>query len=123
MILWGCNSCRIQHLKDWDSIIEEEENTTGLFKVLFIFTPNSLSPDKVPRLLHLEEIKHPVFWDSSGEFSKLNPELQQPLGRGVSLDVNNRIILVGSPLYNSRLWELYRRTIYELIGNGGTLPD
>jgi hypothetical protein len=39
------------------------------------------------------------------------------------LDKNNRVVLIGAPTYNSKLWELYKTTITKLIENGGTLDS
>jgi hypothetical protein len=36
------------------------------------------------------------------------------------LDKNGKVAVVGDPLNNPGLWELYKTTITELVKNGGT---
>ncbi|WP_256620806.1 hypothetical protein [Rikenella microfusus] len=38
------------------------------------------------------------------------------------LDKDNRVVLVGSPIGNPKMWELYKSTIDRLVENGGILP-
>jgi len=39
------------------------------------------------------------------------------------LDKDNRVVLVGNPLHNPPLWELYKRTIQKMIDNDGVFPE
>lgn len=36
---------------------------------------------------------------------------------------NGKVVLVGDPVSNPPLWELYKTTITQLIENGGTMPE
>ena len=82
-----------------------------------IISPNIFfNPDDIPFDL-------PVFYDPDGAFERANPQLPaNPLFHTFLLDRDNRVVLVGSPIGNPKMWELCKSTIDRLIENGGILP-
>ena len=67
---------------------------------------------------------YPVFYDPEGSFERLNPNLPiSALYHTFLLDKNNKVVLVGSPLHNPPLWELYKSTIQKMIDNDGVFPE
>lgn len=52
-----------------------------------------------------------VFYDLEGVFEKQNTFLQETNFNTFLLNQQNHIILVGSPLYNPKLWEIYKEQI------------
>ncbi len=66
---------------------------------------------------------YPVFLDTAGVFERSNPGLPaNPVFHTFLLDRENRVVLVGSPIGNAKMWDLYKSTIARLVANGGTLP-
>lgn len=64
-----------------------------------------------------------LLWDSTAAFVRANPVVpQNEHYHTFLLDRDDRVVLVGSPVGNPRMWELYKRTIEELTGNGGRMP-
>ena len=79
---------------------------------------------RVSIALKVNQLDYPVFIDQYATFVHQNPNLpkNQQL-HSFLLDKNNRVVLVGNPLYNPALWALYKRTIQEMIDNDGVLPE
>ena len=68
-------------------------------------------------------LQFPVLLDTAGIFERSNPQLpENPVFHTFLLDRDNRVVLVGSPLGNPKMWELYKSTIDRLVANGGILP-
>ncbi len=64
-----------------------------------------------------------LLWDSTAAFICSNPVVpQNELYHTFLLDRDDRVVLVGSPVGNPRMWDLYKRTIEKLIENGGRMP-
>ncbi len=61
--------------------------------------------------------------DSSRLFLTTNPIPSDYRFHTFLLDKDNRVVLVGSPIGNPKMWELYKSTIARLAAHGGTLPD
>lgn len=58
----------------------------------------------------------PVYIDTLGIFQKNNPHLpKNPRLHTFLLDANNHVILVGNPLYNTKIKEMYDRVIHEKL--------
>ena len=83
------------------------------------------SPKRIENLksgLHVHRFDLPVFYDPDGAFERANPQLpENPVFHTVLLDRDNRVVLVGSPIGNPKMWELYKSTIARLVENGGAL--
>ena len=59
----------------------------------------------------------PILLDTLGEFEKLNPHL--PKNRALHtflLDENNNVILVGNPLRNKKIEEMFYQIVEEKLG-------
>ncbi len=61
--------------------------------------------------------------DSTGQFMADNRIPTDRRFHTFLLDKENRVVLVGSPIGNPKMWELYKSTIARLAAHGGTLPD
>ena len=115
----GCNTCRIQNLNDWKILVDEAKDLNGLLGIHIIFTPRSKAPDEIPRLLRLENFQHPVYIDYTGEFYNRNKDLINNYGDVSLLDKDNRIVLVGNPVSNEAMWELFQATLDNMLANDG----
>ena len=128
LVVWfdsqGCTSCDASKMFSWGDIANHADSLSQWFNIIFLFTPKKEDNSALTMALTREHFDYPVFIDSKGSFVKQNPKL--PKNRNLHsflLDKNNRVVMVGNPLYNSTLWELYKRTIQRMIDNGGVLPE
>jgi len=65
-----------------------------------------------------------MYIDDRHLFPAANPGIPTDIRFHVFLlDKNNRVTLIGSPLHNESLWNLYKQTIDTLLANGGVMPD
>ena len=120
----GCISCNANKMYMWGNIANYADSMAQWFNIIFLFTPKTGDIQEVITAFSRERFDYPVFLDSDGSFIKQNKDLpkNQQL-HSFLLDKNNRVVLVGNPLYNPALWALYKRTIQEMIDNDGVLPD
>jgi hypothetical protein len=119
----GCTSCEADKMYMWGDIANFADSLAQWFNIIFLFTPKNEDIQGVVMALKREQFDYPIFIDQNGTFVKQNPKL--PKNRQLHsflLDKNNRVVLVGSPLHNPSLWELYKRTIQTMIANNGELP-
>ncbi|MDD4033131.1 MAG: redoxin domain-containing protein [Bacteroidales bacterium] len=104
----GCTDCRL-NLFEWRARIKEIEKWSVHVDVIFIFQPR----DEKELLITLKhnQIDFPVFYDGSLAFVSQN---QLPMDTRYStflVDRANRIRLVGNPLYNSKMWDMYKNVV------------
>lgn len=107
-----CSSCAINKMFLWNSLIEYSKAYKGNLKFYFIFSPKKQDEESVRIALHSNAFDYPVLIDTLGEFEKLNPHL--PKNKTLHtflLDENNNVILVGNPLYNKKIEQMF----YDMI--------
>lgn len=101
----GCESCKIQTLMLVDQFIVENKFSGKLEAIIII---NTLHIESTDRLLRELCVVQTVFYDLDGSFERLNPHLpDDDRFHTLLLGEDNKIIVVGSPLNNSKLKNLY----------------
>jgi hypothetical protein len=106
----GCTSCQFkQYLwkKTIDSCMINQLN------VGFLFVIHTSDFELFEYDLIASGFNYPVIYDRLNEFGKLNHFSSTPYNTFL-LDKNNNVLLVGSPINNSKMWELYKKTINQL---------
>ena len=106
-----CGACMEQFIQ-WNQIIEQLANQGDVNIVFYVRAMDAYAI--VPHLRSLD-FKHPFFIDPQSDILYLNhiPENKR-LAHTFLLDKNNEIVLVGSPINNPKLLELYKQQIREL---------
>ena len=128
LIVWYdslvCSSCQVSQMHEWCDIINYSDSLAQWFSIVYIFSPKYEDMDNVNMLLKVDKLSYPVFIDPNTTFVRENPELPQNNQlHSFLIDRNNKVVLIGNPLYNPSLWALYKRTIQKMIDNDGVLPD
>ena len=119
-----CGSCEVKRMFEWNDITAYADSLNQWFRIVFLFTPKKENVYTVNYSLKAERFGYPVFIDENASFAKQNNRL--PKNRQLHsflLDKNNRVVMVGNPLRNPMLWNLYKSTIQKMIVNNGVLPD
>ena len=63
------------------------------------------------------KFNYPVILDTLGQFERLNPHLPKNKAlHAFLLDENNNVILVGNPLLNKKIKEMFYRIVEEKLG-------
>lgn len=101
----GCTSCQM-HLPEWKAIIRlchQQHIDVG-----FIFAVHSSNFKHFEEGILASYFDYPIIYDFHNRFEKMNHFPPVP-NRTFLLDKENRILLVGSPINNSKVWELYKK--------------
>lgn len=116
----GCTPCRLKELAMWRGPMSEQTQ----IRYLYVLNTQNIALKELKWTLEGMRIDHPVYLDTAGLFERSNPGLPtNPVFHTFLLDKENRVVLVGSPIGNPKMWELYKSTIARLAAHGGTLPD
>lgn len=120
-----CASCALSRIWEWDEVSHITQASNGKYQTLFIFTPKQKDLSTVKRVfqgIHMENKL--VYIDDRQDFITNNPTIpEDAMFHTFLLDRKNKIVLVGNPVHNEKLWELYKKTIDQLIKNEGVLKS
>ena len=110
----GCLSCKSQ-LPLWDSLISDFSFLSSAnVSVIINMHPKDIHDAKYA--VRKNSFTHPVFVDLNDSLNKLNHFPSDPRFHCFLLDENNKVILIGNPVQNPKIKELYLRTICERLG-------
>ena len=104
----GCTECRLE-LYEWSKKIEEIKTLTSEIDILFIAYQKEY--DNLETLLKKNLFNYPILYDRYGEMEKINNFPRSPLLQCFLIDQNNHIILIGNPIRNDNIWNLYKKAI------------
>lgn len=110
----GCVSCKSQ-LPAWQEFFSNVEAITGgVINTMTFICPKRLSEAKLALRDH--HFTYPVCIDLADSLNKLNHFPADERFHCFLLDENNRVLLIGNPVQNPKIKELYIRTICERLG-------
>jgi len=103
----GCSSCQLG-LSEWKALID----SCNLQKldVSFLFIVHSSDFSHFDREVRLYQFDYPIIYDYQNQFHKLNRFPSVPF-RTFLLDKDNKVQLIGSPINNPNIWDLYKKVI------------
>lgn len=107
-----CSLCYLQHLELWNDFVKMEKDYRGIIRFLFIIESRNGEGDLLYEQLGLTNLKHCIYIDVNKTFYRNN--LQIPPNRlfhTFLLDQNNRVVLVGDPLRNENIEQLFLQII------------
>lgn len=113
----GCTTCAINHIHLWESYIDYSKQINNQLRFYFIFSPMKSELRKIKLMIANTILDYPILLDSLREFEKLNPHL--PKSRALHtflLDENNKVILVGNPLQNKKIKDMFYKIVEEKLG-------
>lgn len=113
----GCTDCKLQELSHWKIRLRdiEELSKKDSLNVSFVFVFNpGMAIDKLNRSLNIHKLKTIVLIDTEGEFETNNSLPKNELYHTFLLDSTNKVVLIGTPTNNDKLWELYKSKIKAL---------
>ena len=127
LVIWNdsliCGSCLAGKMNEWEEIVTYAQSLDQCFKIIYLFTPKKEDLNRLNVALKTNQFDYPVFIDQSATFVKQNSKLPKNWQlHSFLLDKNNKVVLVGNPLHNPPLWELYKSIIQKLIVHDGVLP-
>jgi hypothetical protein len=105
----GCTGCKL-HLFEWKRLIAEADSlNTGKLSFLFFFHPKDKK--ELQFLFKRDQMDYPVFIDMGNNINRLNHFSDKPEFQCFLLNKDNKVLMIGNPSLNPKIWELYKRTI------------
>ena len=105
----GCLSCRLK-LLDW-KILMKEVDTIAPGKVGFIYIFQPKREKELQQLLRQNGISYPVIIDPTDHINRQNHFPNKPPYQCFLLDQSNKVLMIGNPVYNPQIWNLYKAQI------------
>lgn len=113
-----CDDCSLRILSNWKQLMADLDTVALSVEFVFVFAPRQV--ETLYSGLQVHRFTYPVLCDSLRSFEWANPDLPvESVFRTFLLDSANRVVLVGSPIGNRKLWELYKQQIGKLTGQNG----
>jgi hypothetical protein len=109
----GCSSCRLK-LFEWKQIIADADSLFGE-KLSFILFFQPKNKKEMEFLFKRENFNYPAFIDMDNRINQLNHFPTQQSYQCFLLDRNNKVVMIGNPVLNPEIWELYKN---QISGNG-----
>lgn len=113
----NCSECTLKKMYLWDDFVKLEKQYDGRFEIVFIMETKRNTTQTLVSALHLTELHHPVYIDSTNIFTTTNPHIpSEEMYHIFLLDENNHVVLVGSPLFNSETERMLLNILEEKLG-------
>lgn len=109
----GCIGCKLQ-LPKWKTFISEIDSLAKSYTP-FIFVFQSQNYDDLKTILKRSNFDYPVYTDAKGKFNRLNHFPDDNMFHTFLLDENNHIKVIGNPIHNLSVQELFLREISKNI--------
>ena len=106
----GCTACKL-NLYDWKLRIDSLDDNPDLS---FIFFVHAQHTNQFSNRLRGEAFNYPIFFDEKNIIEKLNHFPKDYRLQTFLLDSNNHVVLIGNPLGNESMWNLYKEEIKKL---------
>lgn len=110
-----CSSCRVNRLEHYNDISDLTDRYGIRVSPIIIFSPATAQMSELQKGLRLQKLSFPIYIDSDHTFERINPCI--PVDRRLHaflLNRDNEVVLIGDPINNPALWDLYVKTINEL---------
>ena len=112
-----CSSCVLRKMYKWNGLLKKLEVYGGRIQPYFIFRP--LSKDMGVFYMSMKQITPscPVYLDSLGVLERANPQIpSNPDLHTFLLDEDNNVLLVGNPIWNEKIKEMFWQIVEEKLG-------
>ena len=113
----SCATCMAGKMYLWNKIVNNIHPFGSKVSLNFIFSPAKKDMNQLISTIQRNRFKYPIIIDSIAQFEKLNPHL--PKNKALHtflLDKDNKVILVGNPLNNPKIEEMFYKIVEEKLG-------
>lgn len=105
----GCTSCRLQ-LHKWKEFIAEVD-TAGHSSVQFLFYLTPKNVKEARYITRRDDFTYPMCIDPENKINAHNHFPTEDMFHTFLLDADNKVQVIGNPIHNSAVRELYLKTI------------
>lgn len=114
----GCTGCKLQLIK-WKQFIRQVDSLSGsAVPFLFVIHPKNLA--EIRELLRRDRFDRPVCIDTADRLNQVNHFPSAFRFQTFLLDKDNRVVLIGNPVHNPAIADLY---LHRLGSRKATGPD
>lgn len=112
-----CSSCKLSEMYKWDELLRKVGMYGEDLKFYFIFSPSTEDRLGFDWTVRTYAPEYPIYIDTLGIFERSNPHLpHNPMFHTFLLDENNNVLLVGNPLENEKIEEMFWQIVEEKLG-------
>ncbi len=109
-----CSSCAVSKLYFWEDILANLKKYRQEVRLRFLFAPVRSETEGLRGTYRLSVFKPDMYIDTLGVFEKMNPCLPENKAMHTFLlDENRNVILVGNPLENPKIEEMFYKLLEE----------
>jgi hypothetical protein len=102
-----CSSCALENMHEWDSYVCLSDSLKNKFNIIFIISPKQGEVGNAKIKILSENFKHAIYIDAKSIFHKANPIIPaNKIYHTFLLDAENKILLVGSPIHNKKIYNI-----------------
>ena len=105
-----CISCNLDFFK-WNRLLKEIDSLQMDVSIVYII--QAINYQEIEYSQFINSFNNPLFYDKLGEIDKLNSFPKDKNFRTFLLDHNNKILLIGNPTLNEKIWKLYKKIILQ----------
>lgn len=108
-----CNSCNMKRLHEWHPIIDKAKECNDNVDFFFIFSPSKKDIRSTKMTVKNSILENTIYLDTLGLFRQANPHIpSNPNLHTFLLDKDNNVVLVGNPLTNPKIKEMFFKLIH-----------
>lgn len=111
-----CSPCILDRMYYWNDLIKEAGRYDGKLRYIFIVAPKVLQLEDTYLSIEYSGLDSPVYVDTAYVLRKENPQIPvDPIYHTFLLNEKDSVILVGNPLENVEIENIFRHTIDSII--------
>lgn len=113
-----CNICKLSNLGITRKLFDFCRDSVSSVNIRIVFTPSFEKKDLFLEFIENSESEFPIYVDRNNSFGTTNPTIPKIRSfHAFLLDNQNRVILVGDPLMNEKMWSLYITALKTISSN------
>ncbi|MDD6209416.1 MAG: DUF1573 domain-containing protein [Bacteroidales bacterium] len=111
----GCSACQLKP-RLWKNFMQSVDSVNrGKVSFLFFVSPKNI--EDIIFQLKEHQCDFPICFNKEKELDNLNHFPKESMFRSFLLDANNKVLIVGNPINNPRIGELYLKEIEQSSSN------
>lgn len=128
LLIWydstQCSGCKLSGINSLEHFVKFCKDTATQANVDIVFSPPVDIQEAFEDAVENVKLNYPIYIDFIGAFAKQNRKLPKTEQlHTFLLDATGRVVLVGDPTQNPKLWNLYKKNIEILCNNNGVIPS
>ncbi len=110
----GCTTCKLR-LLEWKALIKDADSLFSFDKLSFLFVFQPKDKKELQFLFKRDNFNYPVMIDIENKMDAINQFPDKQSYQCFLLDRNNKVLMIGNPVINPKIWKLYKEQIYGKI--------